>query len=272
MKTNFSRDEIEWIDSIEIDSRRKVLTSEAVENPKASLLRAGVIKETPKGLVVATEYKDMFHVKQLPRKPKPKPEPKPEPKKGATLPVAKNPRPQGFGKIGEKITFPESCLVNVMDAFHLLPFRDGTPTNFGGFMASANAGVASRDTKDAMRYGDEMRAVFDAIIADDKARRRSQLYVVAISTASDPHIRLTKLAWPEAKRFSGVRVQLSNNLKAAAFSGPMDAVVGAVVMYTYNAYIADRHALRVLRDAQVRGKDTGHVYDDALTEAMAWLG
>lgn len=267
MKTNFSRDEIEWIDAVEIDSRRNVLTSEAVENPKASLLRAGVIKETASGLVVATEYKDMFHVKQSPKKPKKESE-KVAP---TSIPVAKNPRPQGFGKIGEKITFPESCLTNVMDAFKLLPFRDGT-IGFDSFMQEANAGITSRDTQDAMYHGDVMRSMFNALIEDDKAKRRSQLYMVAISTASNPHIRLTKLAWPEVKRFSGVRVQLANNLKAAAFSGPMNGVVAAVVMYTYNAYIADRHALRVLRDAQVRGKDTGNVYDDALTEVMGWLG
>ena len=98
----FTDDEIEWMQSVTINGSREVLTSEAVENPMPSLLRAGVIQEKSGKLIVAAKYKQMFRVEQSPRE-KPKQETDPE-----TKPVAKNTRIVGFGKIVSKITVREN--------------------------------------------------------------------------------------------------------------------------------------------------------------------
>ena len=104
----FTDDEIEWMQSVTINSRREVLTSEAIENPMLSLLRAGVIQERSGKLIVAAKYKQMFRVDQSPRKTKPEPEPEPKP-------VAKNTRIVGFGKIVSKVTFLENGIGDLDD-------------------------------------------------------------------------------------------------------------------------------------------------------------
>ena len=87
----FTDDEIEWMQSVTINGRREVLTSEAVENPMLSLLRAGVIQEKSGKLIVATKYKHMFRVEQTPREK--------QKQEHEQKPVAKNTRIVGFGKI-----------------------------------------------------------------------------------------------------------------------------------------------------------------------------
>ena len=74
MESNFTADEIEWMQSVTINGKREVLTSDAVENPMLSLLRAGVIQERSGKLIVAAKYKQLFIVEQSLRKNKPDPE------------------------------------------------------------------------------------------------------------------------------------------------------------------------------------------------------
>lgn len=63
MIASFSDDEIEWMSSVTVDKRGKVLSTEAIENPKASLLRAGVLIEKCGGIYVARKFIPMFSVK-----------------------------------------------------------------------------------------------------------------------------------------------------------------------------------------------------------------
>ena len=109
MESNFTQDELEWMQSVAINSRREVLTSEAVENPMPSLLRAGVIQERSGKLIVAAKYKQLFRAEQSQRKTKTDHDPEPNH-------VAKNTRIIGFGKIVSKVTFIEDGIGDIDDA------------------------------------------------------------------------------------------------------------------------------------------------------------
>lgn len=65
MIASFSEDEIDWMRSVTVDESGKVLSTEAIESPKASLLRAGVITEKYANLFVAKKFIKMFHVKRV---------------------------------------------------------------------------------------------------------------------------------------------------------------------------------------------------------------
>ena len=265
MDANFSRDEIEWIDSIEIDSRRKVLTSEAVANPKASLLRAGVIKETPKGLVVATEYKDMFHVKQLPRKPKPKPEPKPEPK---PKPIAKNPRLRVFGKITSKVTIRETVAGDFDGLVKCCAIHGKA---YKAIVENLCRGLETKDIAEAIECGNVAREVFRQEVAQNQSDHLGQLYIHATSRAQQMQVRLMRLANRECRVFDEVRVRPGDDIRSVVFSGPTDSVVAAVTMYTYSTDLAHRYAKKVLSERAHKKDQAKKLYADALTEAMGWL-
>ena len=267
MKTNFSRDEIEWIDSIEIDSRRKVLTSEAVENPKASLLRAGVIKETPKGLVVATEYKDMFHVKQLPRKPKPKPEPEPKPKP-EPKPVAKNPRIRGFDRIASKVTIRETDVGGLNDLVRCLAIHGKA---YKAIVENLCRGLETKDIAEAIECGNVAREVFRQEVAQNQSDHMGQLYIHATSRAQQMQVRLMRLAQKECRVFDDVRAKCGDDIRSVVFSGPMDSVVAAATMYTYSTDIAHRYAKKTVSEHAHKSNETKRLYAKALTEAMGWL-
>lgn len=267
MKTNFSRDEIEWIDSIEIDSRRKVLTSEAVENPKASLLRAGVIKETPKGLVVATEYKDMFHVKQLPRKPKskPEPEPKPEPK---PKPIAKNPRMRGFDKITSKVTILETVAGDFDGLVRCCALHGKA---YKAIVENLCRGLETKDIAEAIECGNVVREVFRQEVAQNQSDHLGQLYIHATSRAQQMQVRLMRLAQKECRVFDDVRAKCGDDIRSVVFSGPMDSVVAAATMYTYSTDIAHRYAKKTVSEHAHKRDETKKLYAEALTEVMGWL-
>lgn len=261
MKTKFSRDEIEWIEAVEIDSRRKVLTSEAVENPKASLLRAGVIKETPKGLVVATEYKDMFHVKQLPRKPKPKPEPEPKP-------VAKNTRIIGFGKIVSKVTFLESGIGDLDDVLRSCMIYDCVYTKI---VENLCRGLETKDFSEAVECGNVARKVFEQEVERFQANHIAQLYLHATSRAQQLQVRLMRLANRECRVFDEVRVRPGEDIRSVVFSGPTDSVVAAATMYTYSTDIAHRYAKKTVAEHAHKRDEAKKLYAETLTEVMGWL-
>ena len=263
MKTKFSRDEIEWIEAVEIDSRRKVLTSEAVENPKASLLRAGVIKETPKGLVVAIEYKDMFHVKQLPRKPKPKPEPEPKPK-----PIAKNPRMRVFDKITSKVTILETDVGSFNDLMRCLAIHGKA---YKVIVENVCKGLETKDIAEAIESGNVAREIFRQEVAQNQSDHLGQLYIHATSRAQQMQVRLMRLAQKECRVFDDVRAKCGDDIRSVVFSGPMDSVVAAATMYTYSTDIAHRYAKKNVSEHAHKRDETKKLYAEALTEVMGWL-
>lgn len=259
MKTNFSRDEIEWIDSIEIDSRRNVLTSEAVENPMPSLLRAGVLQEQSGKLIVAAKYKHMFHVKQTPRETKPEPEPRP---------VAKNQRIIGFGKIASKVTFLENGIGDLDDVLRSCMIYDCVYTKI---IENLCRGLETKDFSEAVECGNVARKVFEQEVEQFQANHIAQLYLHATSRAQQLQVRLMRLANRECRVFDEVRARPGDDIRSVVFSGPMDSVVAAATMYTYSTDLAHRHAKKVLSERAHKKDQAKKLYADALTEAMGWL-
>ena len=259
MDANFSRDEIEWMQSVTINSRREVLTSEALENPMPSLLRAGVIQEQSGKLIVAAKYKQLFHVKQSPRETKPEPEPKP---------IAKNTRIIGFGKIASKVTFLESGIGDLDDVLRSCMIYDCVYTKI---VENLCRGLETKDFSEAIECGNVARKVFEREVERFQANHIAQLYLHATSKAQQLQVRLMRLANRECRVFDEVRVRPGDDIRSVVFSGPTDSVVAAVTMYTYSTDLAHRYAKKVLSERAHKKNQAKKLYADALTEAMGWL-
>lgn len=257
----FTDDEIEWMQSVMINGRREVLTSEAVENPMLSLLRAGVIQEKSGKLIVAAKYKQLFRVEQSQRKPKTKPEPEPKP-------VAKNTRIVGFGKIASKVTFFESGIGDLDDVLHSCMIYDCVYTKI---VENLCRGLETKDFSEAVECGNVARKVFEQEVERLKANHIAQLYLHATSRAQQLQVRLMRLAKKECRVFDEVRVRPGDDIRSVVFSGPTDSVVAAVTMYTYSTDLAHRYAKKVLSERAHKKDQAKKLYADALTEAMGWL-
>lgn len=261
MESNFTDDEIEWMQSVTINSRREVLTSEAVENPMPSLLRAGVIQERSEKLIVASKYKQMFRVEQTQRKTKTESEPKPKP-------VAKNTRIIGFGKIVSKVTFLESGIGELDDVLRSCMIYDCV---YNKIVESLCRGLETKDFSESVECGNVARKVFEQEVERFQAKHIAQLYIHATSRAQQSQVRLMRLAKKECRVFDEVRVRPGDDIRSVVFSGPTDSVVAAVTMYTYSTDIAHRYAKKVLSERAHKKDQEKKLYADALTEAMGWL-
>lgn len=261
MNCIFTDDEIEWMQSVTINGRREVLTSEAVENPMLSLLRAGVIQEKSGKLIVAAKYKQLFRVEQSQRKPKTKPEPEPKP-------VAKHTRIVGFGKIASKVTFFESGIGDLDDVLRSCMIYDCVYTKI---VENLCMGLETKDFSEAVECGNVARKVFEQEVERFKANHIAQLYLHATSRAQQLQVRLMRLANRECRVFDEVRVRPGDDIRSVVFSGPFDSVIAAVTMYTYSTDLAHRYAKKVLSERAHKKDQAKKLYADALTEAMGWL-
>lgn len=261
MDDNFSQDEIEWMQSVTINSRREVITSEAVENPMPSLLRAGVLQERSGKLIAATKYKQFFNVEQSPRKTKPEPEPEQKP-------VAKNARIIGFGKIASKVTFLEDGIGDLDDVLRSCMIYDCV---YNKIIENICRGLDTKDFSEAIECGNAARKVFEQEVERFNANHIAQLYLHATSRAQQLQVRLMRLAKNECRVFDEVRVRPGDDIRSVVFSGPTDSVVAAVTMYTYSTDIAHRYAKKVLSERAHKKDQAKKLYADALTEAMGWL-
>lgn len=261
MGDDFSQDEIEWMQSVTINSKREVLTSEAVENPMLSLLRYGVLQERSGKLIVAAKYKHMFNVEQSPRETKPKQEPEQKH-------VAKNTRIIGFGKIVSKVTFLENGIGDLDDALRSCMIYDCVYTKI---VENICRGLETKDFSEAVECGNVARNVFEQEVERFQANHIAQLYLHATSRAQQLQVRLMRLAKKECRVFDEVRVRPGDDIRSVVFSGPTDSVVAAVTMYTYSADIAHRYAKKVLSERAHKKDQAKKLYADALTEAMGWL-
>ena len=261
MDDNFSREEIEWMQSVTINERREVLTYEAVENPMLSLLRAGVLQERSGKLIVAAKYKQLFTVEQSPRKTKPEPEPEPKH-------VAKNTRIVGFGKIASKVTFLENGIGDLDDVLHSCMVYDCV---YNKIIENICKGLDTKDFSEAVECGNVARKVFEQEVERFQANHIAQLYLHATSRAQQLQVRLMRLANRECRVFDEVRVRPGDDIRSVVFSGPTDSVVAAVTMYTYSTDIAHRYAKKVLSERAHKKDQAKKIYADALTEAMEWL-
>lgn len=258
----FTDDEIEWMQSVTINSKREVLTSEAIENPMSSLLRAGVIQEHSGKLIVATKYRHMFHVEQSPRKTKTKPEPEPKP-------IAKNTRIVGFGKIASKITVRESVAGDDFDDLvRCCAIHDGAYTTI---IENLCRGLETKDFSEAVECGNVARGVFEQEIALNQSSYIAQIYLHITSRAQQLQVRLMRLANRECRVFDEVRVRPGDDIRSVVFSGPFDSVIAAVTMYTYSTDLAHRYAKKVLSERAHKKDQAKKLYAEALTEAMGWL-
>lgn len=258
----FTDDEIDWMQSVTINSKREVLTSEAIENPMSSLLRAGVIQEHSGKLIVATKYRHMFHVEQSPRKTKTKPEPEPKP-------IAKNTRIVGFGKIASKITVRESVAGDDFDDLvRCCAIHDGAYTTI---IENLCRGLETKDFSEAVECGNVARGVFEQEIALNQSSYIAQIYLHITSRAQQLQVRLMRLANRECRIFDEVRVRPGDDIRSVVFSGPFDSVIAAVTMYTYSTDLAHRYAKKVLSERAHKKGQAKKLYADALTEAMGWL-
>ena len=259
MDDNFSREEIEWMQSVTINSRREVLTSEAVENPMLSLLRAGVLQERSGKLIVSAKYKQLFNVEQSQSKTKPEPEPKT---------VAKNTRIVGFGKIASKVTFLEDGIGDLDDVLRSCMIYDCVYTKI---VENLCKGLETKDFSEAIECGNAARDVFMREVERFQANHIAQLYLHATSRAQQLQVRLMRLAKKECRVFDDVRVRPGDDIRSVVFSGPTDSVVAAVTMYTYSTDLAHRYAKKVLSERAHKKDQAKKLYADALTEAMGWL-
>lgn len=262
MDDNFTEDEIDWMQSVTINGRREVLTSEAVENPMLSLLRAGVLQERSGKLIVAAKYKQMFRVEQSQLKTKTEPEPEPKP-------VAKNTRIVGFGKIASKITVRENVAYDDFDELvRCCAIHDGAYTTI---IENICRGLDTKDFSEAVECGNVARAVFEQEIALNQSSNIAQIYLHITSRAQQSQVRLMRLAQKECRVFDEVRVRTGEDIRSVVFSGPFDPVVAAVTMYTYSTDIAHRYAKKVLSERAHKKDQAKKIYADSLTEAMGWL-
>lgn len=262
MESNFTADELDWMQSVTINSRREVLTSEAVENPIASLLRAGVIQEQSGKLIVAAKYKQMFNVEQTPRKPKTNSEPEPKT-------IAKNKRIVGFGKIVSKITVRENVGGDDFDDLvRCCAIHDGAYTTI---IENLCRGLETKDFSEAVECGNVARAVFEQEIALNQSSNIAQIYLHITSRAQQLQVRLMRLAQKECRVFDEVRVRAGEDVRSVVFSGPFDSVIAAATMYTYSTDLAHRYAKKVLSERAHKKDQAKKIYADALTEAMVWL-
>ena len=259
MDDNFSRAEIEWMQSVTINSRREVLTSDAVENPMLSLLRAGVLQERSGKLIVSAKYKQLFNVEQSPSKTKPDPEPKP---------IAKNTRIVGFGKIASKVTFLEDGIGDLDDVLRSCMIYDCV---YNKIIENLCRGLETKDFSEAIECGNAARDVFMREVERFQANHIAQLYLHATSRAQQLQVRLMRLAKKECRVFDDVRVRPGDDIRSVVFSGPTDSVVAAVTMYTYSTDLAHRYAKKVLSERAHKKDQAKKLYADALTEAMGWL-
>lgn len=258
----FTDDEIEWMQSVTINGKREVLTSEAVENPMPSLLRAGVIQERSGKLIVAAKYKYMFNVEQSQRKTKPEPEPEQKT-------VAKNTRIIGFGKIASKITVRENVASDDFDDLvRCCAIHDGAYTTI---IENLCRGLETKDFSEAVECGNVARAVFEQEVALNQSSHIAQIYLHITSRAQQLQVRLMRLANRECRVFDEVRVRAGEDVRSVVFSGPFDSVIAAVTMYTYSTDIAHRYAKKVLSERAHKKGQAKKLYADALTEAMEWL-
>ena len=247
--------------SVTINSRREVLTSEAVENPMPSLLRAGVLQEQSRKLIVAAKFRHMFHVEQSPRKTKTKPEPEPKP-------VAKNTRIVGFGKIASKVTFLESGIGDIDDVLRSCMIYDCVYTKI---VENLCRGLETKDFSEAVECGNVARKVFEQEVERFQANHIAQLYLHATSRAQQMQVRLMRLAQKECRVFDEVRVRTGDDIRSVVFSGPMDSVVAAATMYTYSTDIAHRYAKKTVAEHAHKRDEVKKLYAEALTEVMGWL-
>lgn len=257
----FTEDELDWMQSVTINGKREVLTSEAIENPMPSLLRAGVIQEKSGKLIVAAKYKHMFNLEQSPRKTKPEPEPEQKP-------VAKNTRIIGFGKIVSKVTFLESGIGDLDDVLRSCMIYDCV---YNKIVENICRGLETKDFSEAIECGNVARKVFEREVERFQANHVAQLYLHATSRAQQSQVRLMRLAKKECRVFDEVRVRPGDDIRSVVFSGPTDSVVAAVTMYTYSTDLAHRYAKKVLSERAHKKDQAKKIYADALTEAMGWL-
>lgn len=256
----FTDDEIEWMQSVTINSNREVITSESVENPMPSLLRAGVIQEKSGKLIVAAKYKHMFNVEQSPRKTKPEPEQKP---------VAKNTRIIGFGKIASKITVRENVGDDDFDDLvKRCAIHDGA---YATIIENLCRGLETKDFSEAVECGNVARAVFEQEIALNQSSHIAQIYLHVTSRAQKLQVRLMRLAQKECRVFDEVRVRAGEDVRSVVFSGPFDSVIATATMYTYSTDLAHRYAKKVLSERAHKKDQAKKLYADALTEVMGWL-
>lgn len=261
MESNFTADELDWMQSVTINGRREVLTSEAVENPMPSLLRAGVIQEKSGKLIVSAKYKQLFRVEQSPRKTKPEPEPEPKP-------VAKNTRIVGFGKIVSRVTFLENGIGDLDDVLRSCMIYD---CGYTKIVENLCRGLETKDFSEAVEFGNVARKVFEMEVERFQANHIAQIYLHATSRAQQMQVRLMRLAQKECRVFDEVRVRPGDDIRSVVFSGPTDSVVAAVTMYTYSTDIAHRYAKKVLPERAHKKDQAKKIYANALTEAMGWL-
>lgn len=261
MKSDFTQDELEWMQSVNINGRREVLTSDAVENPMPSLLRAGVIQERSGKLIVAAKHKQMFRVEQSPRKTKTEPEPEQKP-------VAKNTRIIGFGKIVSKVTFLENGIGDLDDVLRSCMIYDCV---YNKIIENLCMGLETKDFSEAVECGNVARNVFEHEVERFNANHIAQPYLHATSRAQQMQVRLMRLAKKECRVFDEVRVRSGDDIRSVVFSGPTDSVVAAVTMYTYSTDLAHRYAKKVLSERAHKKDQAKKLYADALTEAMGWL-
>lgn len=247
--------------SVKINGRREVITSEAVENPMPSLLRAGVLKEQSGKLIVAAKYKQLFNVEQSQRKTKPEPEPEQKH-------VAKNQRIVGFGKIASKVSFLEDGIGELDDVLRCCMVYDCV---YNKIVENICRGMETKDFSEAVECGNAARKVFELEVDRFKANHVAQLYLHATSRAQQLQVRLMRLANRECRVFDEVRVRPGDDIRSVVFSGPTDSVVAAVTMYTYSTDLAHRYAKKVLSERAHKKDQAKKLYADALTEAMGWL-
>ena len=252
MDDNFSRDEIEWMQSVAINGRREVLTSDAMENPMPSLLRAGVIQERSGKLIVTAKYKHMFHVEQTPRETKSKQEPEQKP----------------VGKIASKVTFLEDNIGDLDDVLRSCMVYDCV---YNKIIENLCRGLETKNFSEAVECGNAARKVFELEVDRFKANHVAQLYLHATSRAQQLQVRLMRLANRECRVFDEVRIRPGDDIRSVVFSGPTDSVVAAVTMYTYSTDLAHRYAKKVLSERAHKKDQAKKLYADALTEAMGWL-
>lgn len=261
MDANFSEDELDWMQSVTVDTRGTVLSTEAVENPKLSLLRAGVITEKNTGLVVARKYIPMFNVVKAERpKPKPKPKPKPEPKE-------KRVYLSGLDFIASRIAFYEAVIGDYSDVIA------GCLSLEGSYMAldkRIREGLEAKDLKESALCASAARAILRRECDESKSMHIAQLYIHAISEGTQGSVRLMRLAKKECSVFDEVQTRCGDNARSMVFSGPMDAAVAAATVYTYTSEVAHRYARAIARKGKTR-EQVKDLYVDAVREAVKWL-
>lgn len=255
MITEFSLDELDWMKSVMVDDTGKILSTEAIENPKASLLRGGVLTEKCGGIYVARKFMPLFRVK-----PGEKPKPKPETK-------TKRVRLTGLDFIAPRIAFYEAIGCDSSDVIRRCLYSDGA---YEALDKEIRAGLESKSLKEAALCASAARVVFLRELDEAHASHTPQLHIHAVSEVPKNSIRLMRFAKKECSKFGEVQAKVGDNVRSVVFSGPLNAAVAAAVMYTYTCEVANSYARSATRECKTR-KEVKNAYIDGLNEATKWL-